>query len=46
MTEAEKEEMRRADDRTRALLERTESLTPEKLMKLHGVLRGTRGVER
>ncbi len=40
LTDGEKDEMRRADERTRALLERTEALTPEHLMKLHGVMRG------
>jgi hypothetical protein len=40
MTDAEKSEMRELDDRTRQLLERTESLPPEHLMKLHGTLRG------
>ena len=40
MTEAEKKEMRETDERARELLERTESLPTEHLMKLHGVLRG------
>ena len=39
MSDAEKEEMRNADPRARLLLERTEALGPEHLMKLHGVLR-------
>ena len=43
LTDAEKAEMRRADERTRQLLERTEALTPEHMMKLHGVMRGLRG---
>lgn len=42
MTEDEKREMRAADDRTRQLLERTESMTQEQLMKLHGVVRSLR----
>jgi len=42
LTDEEKDEMRRADDRTRQLLERTEALTPEHMMKLHGVMRGVR----
>jgi hypothetical protein len=40
MTDAEKSEMRELDERTRQLLERTESLPPDHLMKLHGTLRG------
>jgi len=40
MTDAEKSEMRELDERTRQLLERTEALPPEHLMKLHGRLRG------
>jgi hypothetical protein len=42
LTEDEKAEMRGTDERTRRLLERTESLEPEELMKLHGVLRNPR----
>ncbi len=38
LTEDEKREMRR-DERTRALLERTEALHPEQLAQLHGALR-------
>ena len=38
-TDEEKEEMRRGDERTREILERTESLSPEQFMKLHGVIR-------
>jgi hypothetical protein len=44
MTDAEKDEMRGADERTRGLLERTEQLSSEDLMKLHGVLRHPRVV--
>jgi hypothetical protein len=40
LTDEEKQEMRRGDDRARQILERTESLPPEHMMKLHGVLRG------
>jgi len=36
LTDEEKAEMRAADPRTRAILERTEALTPEQLMRLHG----------
>jgi hypothetical protein len=36
MTDEEKAEMRATDPRTREILDRTESLTPEDLMQLHG----------
>ena len=36
MTDDERQQMREADPRTRAILERTEALTPEQLMRLHG----------
>jgi hydrogenase maturation protease len=36
MTDEEKGEMRAADPRTRAILERTEALSREELMRLHG----------
>lgn len=39
MTDDEKRDMRDADPRTRAILERTEALTPEQLMALHGTIR-------
>jgi hydrogenase maturation protease len=42
MTDDEKREMRQADDRTRKILERTESMPAEQFMKLHGALRGLR----
>ena len=45
LTEDEKNEMREADDRSRQILERTESLPDEHFMKLHGVLRGLRPAE-
>jgi len=45
MTEVEKAEMRESDDRTRRILERTESLPNEHFMKLHGALRGLRAVK-
>ncbi len=44
MTEQEKEEMRRTDPRLRELLERTESLSPDQLFKLHGALRNPRAL--
>jgi hypothetical protein len=45
MTDAEKHEMRHADERARKMLERTETLPMEDLMKLHGTLRELRSVE-
>jgi hypothetical protein len=39
LTEDEKHEMRQADERSRQILERTESMPAEHFMKLHGVLR-------
>jgi hypothetical protein len=44
MTDAEKREMRLGDPRARRMLERTESLSDDEMMKLHGVLRGLRHV--
>jgi hydrogenase maturation protease len=45
MTEDEKREMRSTDDRARKMLERTESLPMEHLMKLHGTLRELRSLK-
>jgi hypothetical protein len=42
LTEDEKREMSQSDERARAMLERTETMPVEQLMKLHGVLRGLR----
>jgi hypothetical protein len=39
MTDQEKQEMRNADPRARDLLARTESLSPQQMMRLHGALR-------
>jgi hypothetical protein len=39
LTEEERRDMRDADPRTREILERTEALTPEELMRLHGAIR-------
>jgi hypothetical protein len=39
LTDEEKAEMRATDPRAREILERTESLTHEELMRLHGVMR-------
>ncbi len=44
MTDEEKAEMRSADARSRHLLERTETLPAEHMMKLHGAIRGLRRV--
>ncbi len=38
LTDDEKAEIRHSDDRARAILERTESLTPEHWRRLHGVV--------
>jgi hypothetical protein len=45
LTDEEKREMRESDDRARNILERTETLPEEQLMKLHGALRGLRAVK-
>jgi hypothetical protein len=45
MTEDEKREMRNTDDRARKMLERTETLPMEHLMKLHGTLRELRSLK-
>jgi hydrogenase maturation protease len=42
LTDQEKQEMRRSDDRARQILERTESMPAEQFMKLHGVARAVR----
>lgn len=42
LTDEEKREMRQSDERARHILERTETLPVEQLMKLHGALRGLR----
>lgn len=44
MTDEEKAEMKSADSRSRHLLERTEALPAEHMMKLHGAIRGLRRV--
>ena len=43
LTDEEKAEVRRGDGRAKELLERTEQLGPEHLMRLHGVLRPVDG---
>ena len=42
LTDEEKEEMRASDPRAREILERTESLSQEELMNLHGAIRELR----
>ncbi|MGB8507502.1 MAG: hypothetical protein WCD76_03775 [Pyrinomonadaceae bacterium] len=42
LTDAEKREMRGVDERARLLLERTERLPAEQMMKLHGAMRTVR----
>ena len=42
LTEPEKEEMRQGDPRARRILERTEALTGEAMLKAHGVIRSLR----
>ncbi len=44
LTDAEKDEMRNGDPRARQILERTESLTAESMMKAHGVVRAMRDI--
>ena len=39
LTDEEKQAMGQADDRTRQILERTESMPAEQFMKMHGILR-------
>jgi hypothetical protein len=45
LTEDEKEQMRQGDARVREILERTEALTPEQFMKLHGTIRSLRPLD-
>jgi hydrogenase maturation protease len=45
LTDDEKREMSQSDERARQMLERTETMPVEHLMKLHGVLRGLRPVK-
>jgi hydrogenase maturation protease len=44
LTDAEKDEMRLADEHARRILERTESLSAEQLMGMHGTMRRPRTV--
>lgn len=45
LTDEEKREMREADPRAREILDRTESLTPDDFMKMHGAIRGLRELD-
>ncbi|HWC33171.1 MAG TPA: hypothetical protein VG709_08605 [Actinomycetota bacterium] len=45
LTDDEKREMRASDPRAREILERTEAMTPEEMLRLHGVIRDLRPVE-
>jgi hypothetical protein len=44
LTDAEKDEMRRGDPRASRILERTEALTGEEVLKTHGVVRSLREI--
>jgi hypothetical protein len=44
LTDAEKQEMQNGDPRARRILERTESLTDDAMLKAHGVIRGLRDI--
>lgn len=44
LTDEEKQEMRKGDPRARRILERTEALTEEAMLKAHGVVRGLREI--
>jgi hydrogenase maturation protease len=46
LTDEEKAEMRDSDPRAREILERTEALGPEELMRLHGAIRDFQAVRR
>lgn len=45
LTDEEKQEMRSSDEHARELLERTETISHEEFMRLHGVLRGLTAIE-
>ena len=44
LTDAEKQEMRSGDPRARRILERTEALTSDAMLKAHGIIRGLREI--
>jgi hydrogenase maturation protease len=45
LTHEEKEQMRQGDERVREILERTEGLSPEQFMRLHGAIRSLKPIE-
>jgi len=45
LTDEEKQEMRQADERTHALLDRIETLSKEQLMNLHGAIRNLQRID-
>ncbi|MDQ6707512.1 MAG: hypothetical protein M3Z85_16235, partial [Acidobacteriota bacterium] len=45
LTDAEKREMREGDERARRILERTETMPDDHMLKLHGAVRGMRPIE-
>ena len=45
LTEEEKRAMRGVDERARQILERTERLPAEQLMKMHGAMRSLRSTQ-
>jgi hydrogenase maturation protease len=45
LTDEEKQEMRSLDERTRRILERTETLPAEQWSKMHGAIRSLRPIE-
>lgn len=46
LSDEEKQEVRDGDDRARAILDRTEQLSPEAFAKMHGAIRGLRSAAR
>jgi hypothetical protein len=44
LTDAEKQEMQNGDPRARRILERTEALTSDAMLKAHGVIRALRDI--
>jgi len=45
LTDEEKAQMRQGDERVREILERTEVLSPEQFMRLHGTIRSLKPIE-
>ncbi len=46
LSDEEKQEVRAGDDRSRAILDRTEALPPEAFAKMHGAIRGLRNASK